>query len=243
MGREPPTSGDGELADRLVSQPLADGELEDRLVTQALADDDPAGWFERFYRASAAGEVDLPWASAEPHWLLTRWAADQDIDGAGRRAIVVGCGQGADAEYVAGLGFDVVAFDVAETAITLVRQRYPDSAVRYQTADLLDPPGEWWHAFDLVVEIITVQALPDPPQRQAMVNVGRLVAPGGTLFAVEAAREQDERSPELGPWALSPTDLDAFGADGLVPVRADLVPGRNGSAGLRWRAEFRRPRD
>jgi SAM-dependent methyltransferase len=214
-------------------------ELEDQLVTQALADGDPTGWFERFYRANAAGEVELPWASAEPHRLLTRWAAEHGIDGSGRRAVVVGCGQGADAEYVAGLGFHVVAFDVAETAISLVRQRYPDSAVRYQRADLLDPPSEWWHAFDLVVEIITLQALPNPPQHQAIVNVARLVGPGGTLFAVEAAREEHEHAPELGPWPLSPADVDAFGTDGLLPVRADLVPGPGGS-GLRWLAEFRR---
>jgi len=138
-------------------------DLEDRLTAQALADGDPAGWFERFYRAAAAGEVELPWDRAEPHRLLTRWAAERSLDGSGRRAVVVGCGQGADAEYVARLGFEVVAFDIAETAIRLARQRYPGSAVRYQAADLLNPPGEWLHAFDLVVEIITVQALPDPP--------------------------------------------------------------------------------
>jgi 2-polyprenyl-3-methyl-5-hydroxy-6-metoxy-1,4-benzoquinol methylase len=102
---------------------------------------------------------------------------------------------GADAEYVAGLGFHVVAFDVAETAIRLARQRYPDSAVRYQAADLLHPPGEWLHAFDLVVEIITVQALPNPHQRQAIANVGRLAGPGGTLLAVAAVREEHQRAP------------------------------------------------
>ena len=141
-------------------------ELEDRLTARALTDGDPAGWFERFYRAAAAGEVELPWDRAEPHRLLIRWAAERRLDGSGRRAIVVGCGPGADAEYVARLGFQVVAFDIAETAIRLARQRYPGSAVRYQAADLLHPPGEWRHAFDLVVEITTAQALPDPPQRR-----------------------------------------------------------------------------
>lgn len=217
-------------------------ELEDRLTAQALADGDPAGWFERFYRAAAAGEVELPWQRAEPHWLLTRWAAQRRIDGSARRAIVVGCGQGTDAEYVTRLGFHVVAFDIAETAIRLARQRYPDSAVHYQAADLLNPPSEWWHAFDLVVEIITVQALPDPPQRQAIVNVGRLVGPGGTLLAVEAIREEHERAPELGPWPLSRADINAFATDGLIPIAIDLTTGPEGPADVRWLAEFRRPR-
>jgi SAM-dependent methyltransferase len=228
MGSERHASGDAD-------------ELENRLTAESLAEGDPTSWFERFYRAGAAGEVELPWARTEPHRLLTRWAAEHGINGSGRSAVVVGCGQGADAEYVAGLGFDVVAFDAAETAIRLARQRYPDSAVRYQTADLLHPPSEWLHAFDLVVEIITVQALPNPHQRQAIVNVGRLAGPGGTLLAVAAVREEHERAPELGPWALSRTDIAAFGTDGLLPVRVDVVavPGR--PEDLRWLAEFRRP--
>jgi ubiquinone/menaquinone biosynthesis C-methylase UbiE len=217
------------------------GDLEDRLTAQALADGDPAGWYEDFYRAAAAGEVELPWARTEPHELLTQWAAERGLDGSRRRAIVVACGQGPDAEYIAGLGFDVVAFDISDTAIRLARHRYPGSAVRYQAADLLDPPTEWRHAFDLVVEIITAQALPDPPQRQAIVNTGRLVGPGGTLFAVEAARQDHEHVPELGPWPLTRTDVDAFGTDGLLPVRVDLVPSRAGSARRRWLAEFHRP--
>jgi hypothetical protein len=56
--------------------------------------------------------------------------------------------------------------------------------VRYLVADLLNPPADWLHAFDLVVEIISVQALPDPSRRQAIINVGRLVAPAGTLLVV-----------------------------------------------------------
>ena len=215
-------------------------ELEDQLVAQALADGDPAGWFEHFYRASAAGEVELPWKRDEPHRLLTLWAAKRGLDGSGRRAVVVGCGQGADAEYLARLGFQVIAFDVAETAVRLARERYPDSAVHYQAADVLHPPGQWRHAFDLVVEIATVQALPDPPQRQAMTNVGRMVRAGGTLFAVEAFRGERDSTPQLGPWALSRADISAFGNDGLALVGLRLCAGPAGPPDLRWQAEFRR---
>jgi hypothetical protein len=55
-----------------------------------------------------------------------------------------------------------VAFDVAETAIRVARQRHPGTAVDYVVADLLRPPAAWSRAFDLVVEIITVQALAEP---------------------------------------------------------------------------------
>ena len=216
-------------------------EQEKREIVRSLAGGDPTGWFERLYRAGAAGESEMPWGRTEPHSLLARWAAGRGLAGTGQRAVVVGCGQGADAEYVASLGFQTVGFDIAETAIRLARQRYPDSAVRYRVADLLDPPVEWRRAFDLVVEIITVQALPDPPQRQAIVNVGRLVAPGGTLFVVEWVREEHEKPPEVGPWPLTRAEVEAFATDGLDPVRIDLVPGPAGPADRRWLAEFRRP--
>jgi SAM-dependent methyltransferase len=216
-------------------------EQEKRLITRSLVAGDPTGWFERLYRAGAAGEVEMPWGRAEPHWMLTKWAAERDLDGTGQRAIVVGCGQGADAEYIATLGFQTVAFDIAETAIRLARQRYESSAVQYHVADLLDPPGEWRRAFDLVVEIITVQALPDPPRRQAIVNVGCLVAPGGTLFVTEWVRDEHEPYPELAPWPLTRAEIEAFASDGLTPVRIDRVPSPGGSPDHRWLAEFRRP--
>src|ERR1017187_7080256 len=77
-----------------------------------------------------------------------------------RGALVVGCGLGEDAEYIARLGYATTAFDIALTAIAAARSRFPGSPVEYQVADLLAPPPWWSHAFALVVESTTLQALP-----------------------------------------------------------------------------------
>jgi hypothetical protein len=74
------------------------------------------------------------------------------------------------------------------------RRRFPDSAVDYVVADLLDLPPEWHRAFDLVVEVITVQALPDPPRARAIACVASLVAPGGTLIVISAPGVRTTRS-------------------------------------------------
>lgn len=214
-------------------------DLGDRLATRSIADGDPTGWFDRLYAAGVAGEVSMPWSRQTPHPLLEPWS--QRLDGRGRRAIVVGCGLGADAEHVAALGYHTVAFDISETAIRSARLRYPDSTVDYQTADLLDLPTAWIHAFDLVVEIITVQALPDPPRRTAIVNVGRLVAPGGTLLVIAAPRDPAGTEVTGPPWPLSREEIDAFATDGLTPVRIEQVADPRDRENLRWRAEFRRP--
>jgi SAM-dependent methyltransferase len=224
-----------------AAQRALEEEEEARLASASLAAGDPTGWFDRLYVAGARGQVPVPWSRRHPHPLLVRWASARDLSGAGQRAIVVGCALGADAEYVAALGFDTTGFDISGTAIRLARQRFPGSAVRYVAADLLDYPRAWLRAWDLVIEIITVQALPDPPRRQAIANISRMVGPGGTLLAIAAVHD-DARSPtaSLPPWPLRRAEIEAFGADGLSPVRIEITatPGRSDER--RWLAEFRR---
>ncbi|MFC6082506.1 alpha/beta fold hydrolase [Sphaerisporangium aureirubrum] len=203
------------------------------LSAKALAGDDPTGWFERLYAAAAAGEVPMPWDREGPREPLREWAAARALRGDGRRALVIGCGLGADAEYVAGLGFDTDAFDISGTAIRTARARRPGSAVRYRTADLFHPPAEWIGAFDLVVEIFTVQALPLSLRHEAVAAVRRLTGPGGTLIVVMAARDEGEEIEDGPPWPLTRTEMESFAEDGLSLVRLEMLP----DARL-WRAEF-----
>jgi SAM-dependent methyltransferase len=168
------------------------------------------------------------------------WAAERRVDGGGLTAIVVGCALGADAEYLANLGFNTNGFDVAPTAIDLARRRHPDTRVRYLTADILDPPTEWRHAFDLVVEIITVQALPPSHQPRAIANIGRLVAAGGTLLVISAIDGGQPRKRLSEPDPLNRAGIASFAADGLVERRFEdrAVPGQ--AEQRRWLAEFTR---
>jgi SAM-dependent methyltransferase len=209
-------------------------EATGRLAARSLAAGDPMGWFDALYDAGAAGEITMPWDRVEAHPLLVDWAHARAIEGTRRRAVVVGSGLGADAERTAGLGFETTAFDISPRAVELARARFPDSAVHYVVGDLLDPPPGWLRGFDLVVEIITAQALPDPPRRQAIVNVGRLVAPRGTLLAIEAIDSETEPANRPPPWPLVRAEIDAFATDGLTCVSVEQINGH-------WRAEFTRP--
>jgi SAM-dependent methyltransferase len=202
------------------------------LAAASLSADHPTRWFEDLYVAAEAGDAVVPWDRGGPHPLLLEWAAG--VRGAGRRALVVGAGLGADAELLAGRGFATVAFDVAPTAIRTARERFPDSAVDYRVADLLDPPPEWAGAFDLVVESLTVQSLPDAVRPRAIANVAGFVAPGGTLLVIAAARDAGDGPVEGPPWPLTRAELDAFAAGALRPERVERLAER-------WRAEFRRP--
>jgi SAM-dependent methyltransferase len=198
--------------------------------------EDPTAWFERLYADAERGEAEVPWDRGGPNPRLAAWVQARRPDGHGRRALVVGAGFGDDAELVAGLGFETVAFDVSPSAIAAARRRHPGSDVRYVVADLLDPPAEWRAAFDLVVESLTAQSLPDPPRPRAIANVAAMVAPGGTLVVIAAAREPGEAA-NGPPWPLTRAEIDAFAAGGLEPVRVEDFR----DVGIRWwRAELRR---
>ena len=212
-----------------------------RLAAESLSRDEPTGWFEPLYAAADGGAAVVPWDRGAPHPLLVEWTAARDLDGAGRRAAVVGCGLGADAEHIAGLGFDTLAFDIAPSAVRAARERFPASTVRYVAGDLLDPPPAWHQAFDLVLESLTVQSLPPALRREAIAGVRGLVAPGGTLVVIATARDDD--GPLGGPpWPLTRAEVGAFATGGLEAVgiedRRDLADAMVGG----WRAEFRRLR-
>jgi SAM-dependent methyltransferase len=209
----------------------------DRLAHEAGGDQHPAAWFDRLYAAAADGSVTMPWDRSGPHPLLAAWtAAHPDLAG---RAVTVGCGLGADAEHLASLGLATTAFDISPTAVGLARARHPGSAVDYRTADLLDLPAELRGAFDVVVEIFTVQANPRSLRAAMTEGVRSLVAPGGRLVVVQAqAVDGDDEGP---PWPLTETEMAHFGAPPLEQVGLEVVPRPGELTGAFWLGEFGRP--
>jgi SAM-dependent methyltransferase len=205
----------------------------DELATEAISGGEPTAWFDRLYAEGVAGEVDMPWSREAAHPALQEWA--HGLDGSGRRALVVGCGLGADAAHLAGLGFDTVGFDLAPTAIAEARRRHASSGAAYVVADLLDLPGEWDAAYDLVFDVYTLQSVPDPPRGEMLAALPRLVAPGGTLLSVQLRRD-GTRDPDDGPpFPLARATMRALARDGLELASLEELDGPL------WRAELRRP--
>ena len=128
----------------------------------------------------------MPWDRTEPHPVLADWLGDSD--GEGRRAVVVGCGLGADAEHLAAPRLDDNG--LRHLPLPSLRRasgiRTPRSTTA--SANLLDPSPDLVGAFDLVVEIYTLQALHPSVRPAAADGLRRLLAPGGTAFVVQAIR-------------------------------------------------------
>lgn len=176
-----------------------------QLAAESLGAGDPTGWFDKLYRE---GFDVVPWAEFRPNPNLMAFP------GAGKTALVVGCGLGDDAQQVAAWGFETTAFDISPSAIEACRRRFPESPVRYETANLLDPPEMWNGRFDFVLESYTVQALPPDLRAQAIRGVASFVKPGGMLLVIARAREESD-PPGGMPWPLSRRELNLFTQFGL----------------------------
>lgn len=181
----------------------------------SIQEDQPSGWFEPLYSNSNTASEGVPWANMQTHPSFSRWLVDNPQDGDGIRALVVGCGMGDDAIELESLGFQVTAFDVSETAIKYCKERFPQSKVDFEQADLLEDQPQWQRKFDFVLEIFTVQALPPKYEREVIQNISSFVAPDGQILVIaEVSREK--RSFENGPpWLLTPQHIDAFASCGL----------------------------
>jgi SAM-dependent methyltransferase len=207
-----------------------------RLAAESIANGDATGWFETLYAAAEAGTATVPWADREPNPHLKAALADVPAPG---RALVIGCGLGDDAEYVASLGFPTVAFDVSPTAVQGARRRFPESSVDYVVADLCSPPESWAGAFDLVVEIYTLQVLTGAARETAIEQTARLVAPGGRLLVVARAREAED-DPGNMPWPLTRAEVQSFVRYGMREVSIVDVYDAEESPVRRWLAWFTR---
>src|SRR6187200_3347999 len=104
---------------------------------------EPSGMFEAIYAGAEGGGPRPPWDYGDPRPQLVEWAQARDLAGGGHEALVVGCGYGADAEFLVRLGFRTTAFDFARTAIAAAQRIYPTSEVTYLVADVLDLPRDW----------------------------------------------------------------------------------------------------
>ncbi len=159
-----------------------------------------------------------------------------------QHAVVLGCGTGTNAIYLAKKGFDVTAIDIAPTALSLAQEKAEkaDVKVRWLLADVLAPPADL-ETFDFIFDRGCYHGVRRGNAQGYVKTLKRLSRPG-TNILILAGNANEER--HYGPPRVEEEELrsdfsSAFDLVRLDTVRFDSVdPKANGA--LAWSVLLRR---
>jgi len=192
----------------------------DRLRAKFEREGTPLLWFDALYKEANNDPDLIPWGHQKARFPLLTWLEQQPPEKRAGRALDVGTGLGDNAQALSKAGFDVTAFDVSKTAVEWAQKRFQDLPIKWQVANLLEPPKSWRGAFDLVAETFTIQALKGQERKNAFKALASLVAPNGRLLIVARGRLDDEPATPP-PWPLTPSELDQVESLGFLSTRRD----------------------
>lgn len=210
-----------------------------QLAQEYIQRGDATGWFEALYAGAEGNEGAIPWADRVANPNLVGWLDQQQVRGEGRRALVVGCGLGDDAEELARRGFVVTAFDISPTAVAWCQKLYPDSPVKYVAANVLEVVPEWRRSFDFIFEAYTLQVLGPELRARAIPHIAEYVAPRGKLLVVCRGREPEDYPGDM-PWPLTTAEMEQFQAAGLQEVEFEDYMDQEEEPRRRFRVQYKR---
>jgi len=195
------------------------------MARKAEESGDPLAWFEELYRSSEGDNTMIPWSDGHPHPFLVEWNEQNASRG---RALVVGCGLGEDAAYLARTGWEVTAFDLSSTAVEWASRIHHQQDIEWRVEDLLNLPEEWEAAWDLVLEVHILQAIPPEIRQVAAMKLASLVAPDGNLVCIGRINLTGEEL-DGPPWPLERQFIESVGSqlnqtEFLIQNRPDDEP-------------------
>jgi SAM-dependent methyltransferase len=159
------------------------------------------------------GEHDAAMWSGRPNGRLVAEVADLTP----RRALDVGCGEGADAIWLAQRGWTVVAVDISEVAVGRAQQaaELAGATVEWVCGDVLQTPLPA-RSFDLVS--LQYPALPKAAGEPGVRALLDTVRPGGLVLAVYHQLD-DEHREHMKSRGFDPADY--VGVDDLARLLDD----------------------
>jgi SAM-dependent methyltransferase len=133
------------------------------------------------------------------------------------RVLDVGCGEGADAIWLAQQGWTVTAIDISDVAVSRAREaaQRNGAAIEWVCGDVLQVPLPA-RSFDLVS--MQYPALPNAAGEAAIATLLNTVRPGGLVLAVYHDLDDDHRQ-HMKERGIDPADY--IGADDLVRLLGD----------------------
>jgi SAM-dependent methyltransferase len=180
-----------------------------------------------------------PWDVGGPQPAILRLAGEGAFAGA---VLDAGCGTGENALHVASLGLHVVGVDVAETALSIAREK---AAGRGIDADFV--VGDALHldrlgrVFETVLDCGLLHTFDSDERRAYVAGLASVTGPGGDLYVLCFS----DVGPDIGPHPISQQELrEAFKRSGgwsVASVSPDRIQTRFDARGApAWLAKIER---
>jgi methyl halide transferase len=183
---------------------------------------------------------DIPWETGHRSTELKRVIAEDKIQPCS--AIDLGCGTGANAVFLAELGFDVTAIDLSPTAVDRGRQRKATAGVRvrFLIGDVLDPPEDIGGPYGFFFDRGCYHIVRSIDVGRYLNTLTRITAPGSLGLVLTG----NAKEPRIGPPVVSEEEIRAelgsvFEIVRLREFRFDLTLGDAGQP-LGWSCLLRR---
>ena len=230
----PPAEGAGEIA---VASSDGKSLINSRPFPSGVLPHGPEGnrllalWDSQYQKAGSA------------LWDIGRPADElQKVVGEGKvsrcRVVDMCCGSGTDAIYLARMGFDVTAIDVAPTAIGQAQEkgRHAGVSVQWLLANILAPPD--LKPFDFVYDRGCYHVVRDQNLPAYLETVRRFSHPGTELLLLATRRDEKDppEAPGVGEEELRFDFLSLFDLEWLREIRLEST--HDGTPG--WSAFFKR---
>jgi SAM-dependent methyltransferase len=186
----------------------------------------PDFWQQHYEDGTTRWDLGQPSPPLVSWWHGSSWQP--------QRAIVLGCGRGHDARFLAAQGVEVLGIDFAPGAIAAARQQHqtPGLKLEFVQQDMFQLLPDYAQQFDLVVEHTCYCAI-DPSCRDDYVALAaQLLRPQGRLVAVFFTHNRGGGP----PYATTPAEIrqrfsPRFQLLQLTPVE-NSVPSRAGEEHL-----------
>jgi SAM-dependent methyltransferase len=144
-----------------------------------------------------------PWDVGRPQPAIVRLAS---AGGFIEAVLDAGCGTGENALHVASLGLSVLGVDVAETALTIAREKADDRGIEieFATADAL-LLQRLRRRFETVLDCGLFHTFDGDERRGYVASLASVTEHGGTLYVLCFS----DVGPDTGPHPVSQAELEA----------------------------------
>ncbi len=179
-----------------------------------------------------------PWDIGQPQPAIARLASAGGFTGA---VLDAGCGPGENSLLVASLGLRVLGVDVAETALTIAREKASQRgvAIEFAVADALhlDRLGR---TFDTVLDCGLFHTFNPEERPEYVASLASVTRRDATVYVLCFSDE----GPDIGPHPVSEIDLRAAFGPGsgwnIADLSSDRLQTRFHDAASAWFATIKR---